>query len=878
MATSKQAGLTPARNLHLKFDYTDTVTLEPAFFVSRSGTEIARGGAGPNNSVNMKQLDTGGWRMRWTSDMRSNIAEFGDQLNAALKAGDFTLAQNIVLQYRNRPPSDIPGAVVNPLAVVGDPFFIQSPPAGQSYPSSSLNGDAAAYPHAAPAGGVTPMNRVAVSKASFDANQPFVFRFEVPSNGVNTPGYFAGFMFGGSETGGGFDLGFYGNGVCILRQLVGGIWVERDRWRIGSASGMRGYHMMMMTPYVNPLTGQGYIEFESDIADAPPVGNLGLSTIVAPNSTHRYPVQTLPLNPSPSTPGKMATAAGKARVNHLGHMRMPWAVEVPRYLSPATLTDMPFMVTAPISTRTNFTLRWTAEIPAGTSCDAKLYDAKTGAECTQVGGGTSYKIYTPNTGTQHYYVVFTLTSDTAKKSTPILWNYTVSRDGWLANSTLTPFLCPENGGILHTVSITGGERDPSHESLAFEFDDPTLAYPALGVRCSQRLRIETEYDSSNPALRSVLFDGYLGSAKGRRKTGALREGISGGQMRQYPNQYWKRYECTAVGMWQRLHEMLTMNRYNFSIDQNAELSPDTGNPQAWKVVDAIRALIVTAGFNAGQIDVPDNPVRFFASSDGNGSQLTLDPLSNIAEAVGRFSKDYLGQFITWDGNAGADGMWRLIKPSVPPYQNLAIFRTGAPGTGAVHLSSTYNGGSTAAYVGSLTSPVTTYIRSGTLVSYVIPPEGNMLTVTGSGQLIPNGGGALNLTNFAINPLSYDFTTSPTSDPTNADYLGRMVPIVVYDTGLTTDMAVGLVAKRIYQQACQGIKMMSFDAPLVLVVDPRDNNQRSPRPLRYYDAVQVVSAGVTSQWLVRNCNPYIHKSGFSWAHYELEAPRNVLPGL
>jgi len=36
--------------------------------------------------------------------------------------------------------------------------------------------------------------------------------------------------------------------------------------------------------------------------------------------------------------------------------------------------------------------------------------------------------------------------------------------------------------------------------------------------------------------------------------------------------------------------------------------------------------------------------------------------------------------------------------------------------------------------------------------------------------------------------------------------------------------------------------------------------------------------VTAQWLVRNCNPYIHKSGFSWAHYELEAPRNVLPGV
>lgn len=167
---------------------------------------------------------------------------------------------------------------------------------------------------------------------------------------------------------------------------------------------------------------------------------------------------------------------------------------------------------------------------------------------------------------------------------------------------------------------------------------------------------------------------------------------------------------------------------------------------------------------------------------------------------------------------------------------------------------------------------------GTLSTWTDAPEGNLVLVTGSGQLGSIGRDKVSA--WAANPVSFDvrdlgLADPQGPDPDHPDYLGHMVPIYVLDPAIaggsdaeSNERAAKWVCRRVYDIACHGVRRMTFEAPLLLVTDPLDEFQSNPRPLRWYDPVYVDS----TIFLVRSCNPTYVKDGVQMATYELESPR------
>ena len=309
----------------------------------------------------------------------------------------------------------------------------------------------------------------------------------------------------------------------------------------------------------------------------------------------------------------------------------------------------------------------------------------------------------------------------------------------------------------------------------------------------------------------------------------------------------------------------------------------------FKVTDVVRNMLLYAGFPASQIDIPDAPVTFAPSGTDSNESLMINPGQDVLSIVLRALKDYLGWALVWDGNAnfgGTKSMWRVIKPKKSPYTNLWNFQTDGP-TGAGKLPFRPESYGTPNWVGTNGN---TYIKKGTYRTYVKAPEANCVLVTATGDILPGNTGAFRVSNWAWNPKSYDFwsdntgVTFPSADPTDPDYIGRLVPLIVVDMclgaasidGDNGQHAVDILTRRYYDVTCHARKICHFEAPLVLITDTADTLQTNPRPLRYYDPVTVtqIVAGtpVVTQYLVRNVNIVYKKDAIQHALYELEQPR------
>ena len=892
MASSQ---VTPNRRTHIRFDVTEPTTSEPPQAHSRSGTEIGRGGLNSANSQNLTRMATGAISLAPYQKTLTQLTEQNDTALTIVTLSQFTTIPGYVERPHYKGPSYLTGVTLQAATVAsGFPMAEKTVPSAQSGGwNQTLTADVAALEQPSFPTQLTSMDRHAVSTVIFDENQAHTFRFRTPSGHAYTSSQIC-FHFGGpvnSYGNGRYSMVFLGKRIFLAEyngsNSVGSRWVQVDAWQYITASNPGEVVTVHVRPYRTPK-GNLFIEFEGDIqADVSNSGGSGpLSFAIrsAPQSisTHLFKVDTSVYSPSapsggipPGTPPRTkVTGQGPVRVEMARELRIPWQVSVWRYAASGYLNDYPVMLPWNISTRSLLTLYWNANIPVGTTFTPRLMDATTGIELTAGGGsGLGYKQYKINPGQPSYYARFEFTTDGANKTTPVLYSYSVQRDSWIGQSAPGEFSTPDTypGAKLRQVSISGPENDPSHETASCAISDLTASLTVLNRRASIRTRIETEYDPTHTNFRSVLFDGYLQKARAHRR------GTVG---RVFPAPQWRDFDCNFVGMWMRLQKTLTMFRLDLQKpDPNAPVDPSTGIPPPLKVTDICRALLGYAGFTSSQIDVPDSPIRFYPGGAENGNSLMIDPLSNVAEAIVRFAKEYLGWFLIWDANAGTQGgMWRL-RPPVPvqgPYNNLATFTLDPqPANKLPTTSESYNGNTLGrAWWGA--NPKL-FIQKGTMDTFVKPPEGNAVCVTGTGIYLPSDG-QFALTNWICNPKSYDFfadvSGNPiiTSDSTNPDYLGHFAPIVIVNLGLYTQHQVDIVCRRTYDVSCHAIKMLSFNAPLALVTDTSDSFLANPRPLRYYDPVSVVEGGVTTQWLIRNCNPIIKKDSVQMAYYELEAPR------
>ena len=179
-----------------------------------------------------------------------------------------------------------------------------------------------------------------------------------------------------------------------------------------------------------------------------------------------------------------------------------------------------------------------------------------------------------------------------------------------------------------------------------------------------------------------------------------------------------------------------------------------------------------------QLDIPDLPIRLFASGDADG--LLLEPQASLADLIVRYARDYLGYLVLADANVGATGMWRIL-PLGTSANILATFQSGGPGAGKlVHALPSYPAD-------------TAFMRRRSHRSWVKPPDGNVVIAFGAANAAAGNGTPQLYKQVVVNPVSFDFGGAETADPSSIDYLGRMRSLYQYLPAQASAAAVSWVA-------------------------------------------------------------------------------------
>lgn len=851
MATS--APVFPNRKTHVIFDSPRVTLAEPVSAVERSGASISKGGPTAKTVSTMTLLGSGTWQIESYQDTPSGVHETTAGAASVLRLSDWNLVTGYTEKKQQRQDTDLPGlpAYQSGVQSSGDYFLQRDVPASGNW-GESLTADVTSFGKPPENDATLTLSRHGVTKVAYPNNQGWTLRVFIPGVAISHSKYIANFIFGGpsGEAGssGYYCLQLAGDGIALV-WIKNGVnstdWKSIDAFRWAEPHSVNGeWHVIQIIPHASPRGG-GNIEFQcrtGDEALPSPGYGYGLVSAGAGGAGPRTHITRV------NAYQGVVTGIGLARLDVRPNTRIKVQVSQRKFKASGFIRDYPMQVPGFVTGRGNLTLLWEGKVPAGTSFTAQLFDADTDVECTVVSTAAASKVYKTNQGQANYYAKFTFTASSDGLLSPSLTSYSIVHNGSLYASTTTAK--EVNALEFEDMRISGPESDPSHETASFIVRDLRSDMASLlGHRGQIPVRIETEYDT-NPALRSILFEGYASKAI------ATRKGTGG----TYPAATWRDFDVLCSGMWTRLAQQLTFVRKNLGNDPSASTA-DAATP--YKITDIIRELLLDAGYASYQLDIPDIPIRYFPPVSGsNGDELILDPLTSVGDFCIKMAKDYLGAFLIWDSNAGSAGMWRVISPPYSPYTALYNFTTSGAGAGKLqHVVAAY-------------AANTSYIKKGTLQTWVVAPEANFVYVTGTGELLNNKGGQQILCNYAINVKSYDFLADssgaaiPTADPTNPDYLGSFVPLVVVDTSLTTQAAVDVACRRYYDFTCHAIKMASFDAPLVLITNSADAQQTKPRPLRYYDPITIDGA----TWLVRNVNPTYRKDSVQFAHYEVESPR------
>jgi hypothetical protein len=864
---STATATTPGRVTHLILDppYTSLSEFPLAFL--RVGVEIARAGFGTNNSDSVMRYGNGGIGLRPFQMEAGRLAQTPAGAAAIMTPSDFDIPPDMGLVTRPlfRQQTELPGVTYDAGVVSsGDGCMVKIISAAQSW-AQDIIADRLAFGAAAISPQHVPLDRIMVGRVTFAENSGFCWRFSVSATQKNSPQVLGVTYFGGpvdDSNNGQFALAPYGTGMAELWQGAGEDWTVVNSFRYASPDRICGtMHQILWKPYNAPAgTNLGHIDFIVNTTDQSQTrGSLVQSYYNEPATQNIFTHYVPRFNTA-------VTGASNIRHDQPRDQRPYNQFSVLRYPAAGHFTDFAFFVPFFLGTLNDIILTWEAVVPAGCSLLGRLYNAVTETELTLVSSTANSRTYEFPAGGTHFYTRFEYESD--GNDTPILSSYRVNRNGTIIaagedNSVDVP--------VVTSVSVSGAEQDPSHETSAYTIEDLTASLDALKFRGRVPYRHEVEYDATDDTKRSVISDGFFLRSTGRRRGGKRKEGFGGaGATRLYPAERWTQYMATGVGNWLRLKEKIAIHLFDFS--PNSALSDSPGN--AVKITDAVYALISYCGFTDDQIDVPDNPMRFMPR-EGQSAQDTfcVMPGQEIGQIVVDLLRDYLGWFLVWDGNAGDNGMWRAFAPKTPPYTNLATFyTTKTPGVPQL-VNHAKAWGNTETGYWSESGAVNGFIRRKTLETFVKPPEANAVLVIGGGTELSGKTGNAIIAQCLINRdgLNYfpDYVATPTENP---DWIGELLPLLVVDFTLGTQAAVDYFCWRIFHIACHGIKCARFEAPLLLVTDAADTLQRVPRPLRYYDPVKINDNGTESQWLVRNVNPGYRRDAHQLALYELEAPR------
>lgn len=882
MSSALRVPSTRDRITRITFDDTLPLVNQPLFVFMKLAKEMAKGPCPDRQNV---VLINGGW------ELEAHQYNFGNSLLSAIASSWHTpiTADTFSAKNSQRQTGLLGVSYSGSVLAAGVPLYQKRIPQGTSF-LQKLAADQTAFSSPATSEDLSDMDRVAITSAAHHPEEAVFFVFRLthgPNHGFGP----AITLFVNGPVGS--DCHDTGTGLMALKIYDDGRGKLYERVTPNAGGAQFWKFRTAMTLFTSLSTGFEIctLVIGNNLRKLPSGKYVGNKMTFSTSSVHRPGFlliesligvaisaieQSAGINPRTYTaPQLLKTAAiteAPIRLDVRRDARPQWGLGKLVYQTTGYIVDDPFTLPFHPNTSKDFTIEYYAKIPTGTTLVVRMFDATDDTELTPVTTfvddlGGIYT-FTPHDRIRRYYVRFDFTS--SGTATPRLESYRVFRDPVVETPTLTTTVFPQRDNPLYlpkadvtNINIKGTTGDPRSDAASFVIEDYFNKNPFLRSCAHRAIKIETAYD---PVPNyTTLFRGYTRHVRGSRK--------GKNKNKTYPDREYTSYTVDCIGEWRRLTELRTPKRYLFW---------DKAVDSPMKVSDIIYILLSGLGYQSSQLDIPDIDIRLFSSSEDD---YIVEPGSNVAEFIVSLAADYLGAFIIWDEGAGTTGMWRLVQPSAAPYNNLAIFEEEIPTALTLpHISDAYGTDTgTGAYAGQIIKK--TFMKSGTVEDWAEEMEGNMVVVhglAGSADAASKAGStdSVQLTSIAVNVNSFNFLgLAPAAagypSVTGVDYIGRCVPIDVYDASLTTQQACDWVCRRIFDYACHNRQYKSFIAPLILVQDQFDTKAFNPRKLRFGDPVQVRQRdGSLKQFLVANCNPMYTRDGFQFAHYELVSASNI----
>jgi hypothetical protein len=878
---------TPNRKTRLRFNNFQSYVSERPVFVVRDSAEMGKGELGKRQNV--EYVPGIGLRL---ANKTKDVSEQWDNWNSGVEragsvpSGYSGIFTNIRPTLTGVTSSVAPGTQSAKL-------YTKKVAAGASH-AKVLTSDAASFvgPSVTPitdsnfVRGIITLDRVFVSTANHEPDQPLTFVFLIPGNANSFPGavcatYFCGPA--GADTildgYGQYCLVIGATGACDLYErgeLPGGstvAWRRRCKFKVKDA-GAGDYVYLTVSTDCSLRCGEDWTGKTISFKTSSGVGSLTSSSnnlietasLNAINAIERDANQGTFVYNAPNSVDRPVTLE-KCRVDSRRDMHVSFNVFDAKYAEAGEIYDMPFdLQIVPSVGGPDIFIDAYMDRPTGTDINVKLYaiDSSTGAETELTGTETtsdcagtvtSFPIPGGYPRKRQYRLRVLLTGDGDK--TPTLKFYVARRDPVIQpadDSAAVDFPLRESGKalpqrVIRNVSISGTSRDPGSESATVELADLTGQVPEIRERSGTPIDIDVLSDDGT--LLTRLFRGSIASVTTQR----LRPG------NQYPKAGAWTGSITCSGEFQRLNEQLAPARLALW---------DTLNERPMKATDAIRYLLEQAGEPDARISIPDLDTRLLAQSQNDN---IIEPDTPIGDVVQRLCVDYLGGFIIKDENAGTDGLWKPLLWKRPPYNHVLRFETRQPSGSARRLRHVLGAyGSYTAENDQVVQILPTFARTETTER----AECNMIVVIGGASDASAQGiaGSAQLCQVVMNVQSYNAMNLADTHPNypsaaNPDFLGRCVPAVIRDPSLSTPRAVNFIARRAYDIACFARQIMTFRTIIPLITDVSDTDQTRARIPRIGDMVEVVQPnGDIETWIISRCSPSYRKAGYMWGEYEL----------
>jgi hypothetical protein len=761
--------------------------------------------------------------------------------------------------------------------------------------TNTLSTDQSSYPGPNTSEDATNLDRV-YKFTSTNPDDDLQFRLHAPGSSIVPSVTLATFYFGGpagSDKAASSDSTKFGQGkyalkvrgdgkCCLYEKLADNSWLLRTTFPwfdpsepIRSTDAVFNVYRRVWVDTNGDYQGDRLafgVKAVIDAATGTETGFGGVAASAAFLASYNAPVKTFEYVP-PRLTQKATTLESShspVRIDLARDVRASFSVAKHVYKDSGYILDDWMDLGVAIGTSENIYVYIYGVKPSGSDWSLAVYD-QNGTALSSAGaiatatvpyGVVSVQGFTPTARMSKVRVKVSATASSDKFKTPTVTNYAVYKAPvYTTDNPLSLAYCPTYGSNLprstvESVMIHNPDQNPQTDTATITVSDLYGDLSFLGNRNMVPILVQTRYDTTSTNWAN-LFRGYVLQATGEN----MRNGIV-------------RWTLQCSGEWARMQETTLPMRKSWAAR--------TSGGAVYNVTDVIRYYAQLI-YPASMVDVPDISVPLLGDDP---SALTPEPGSKVFDNAKGLCDDYLGSYLDFDPSAGSKGMLRMFTQKKPPYNNLAVFEIKHPttlaGDGVPRLpqfcaayGTTTSSGQTIQYLP---------IIAGSYRSWLEKAEGNLVRVVGGAhnEDASKAGtvGMGIISQFAIKTDSFNFlglasSASHYPDGSSPEFYGRVVPITVVDFKCGSQDAVNWKCRRIFDKACYTQFYLRFEAPLILVTDINDSLQTSPRPLRYYDAVQVRQPDASlAQFLVVSCTPSYKKDHVQMAEYVLVTQSNI----